>query len=170
MPPVQVLLKTLVFLCTAIAVAASSPELLLPPSAGTWVARRAPPSPSAAAFAPLSSDTAKCAPLGVAGGAVLAGTTLDASLGASSSFSPLAHRPPPAHRLPPPSLGSLSAVAGGSGARGLRRRWHRLWHPPSAPSPQRLLSSMVYFARFRQRQPPHATHASTLFHRVWDFP
>ena len=114
MPPVQVLLKTLVYLCVAAAVAASaasSPGLLLPPSTGTWVARRAPPAPSAAAFAPLSSDTAKCVPLDVAGGAALAVTTLDASLGASST-SPLSHRPPP------PSVGLLSAVAAGSGAEG----------------------------------------------------
>jgi len=119
MSPVQVLLKTLVFLCTAVAVAASaasSPGPLLPPSAGTWVARRAPPVPSSAAFAPLSSDTAKCALLCVAGVAALAGTTLEAPLGAASS--PLAHRPPPAHRLRPPSLGFFSAVTGGSGAEG----------------------------------------------------
>ena len=121
MPLVQVLLKALVYSCVAAGVAASaasSPGVLLSPSAGTWVARRAPPSPFAAAFAfaPLSSDTAKCAPLSIAGGAALSGTTLDASLGESSSSSlPPAHRPPPAHRLPrPPSAcltPSLAAVA-----------------------------------------------------------
>lgn len=131
MPPVQVLLKALVYLCVAVGVAvsaASSPGVLLSPSAGTWVARRTPPAPPTAAFAPLAAapapkgqqrltTPAMCVPPGAAGGVALAGATLGASLGASFP-TPSFTSPPPHHRLPPPSFGLLSAVAGGSGAEG----------------------------------------------------